>query len=248
MCIKRLSQRLAVSIMGISLTMGAQASEFAGRWASDFGELRLHQTDGVIIGDYAQLGILFGEVSGEKCASGVFTNGGRFGEFSFRIVEEGEILGRYRWNGGSTGSRWDATRTSSSVPSDFANFTRSGGSTIHIENDNQVFNGTYASTYGPLRLRDSDLFLYGDYANRGVIAARWNGRKYEGVFTNRELSGNQVGWLEWSADVLARNLTGGTYKIIDSGSGNWAISDFQPGNSVFQNVAVSGTCAPMWPF
>lgn len=224
------------------------AGQFTGTWNSDYGELRIHETSGVIIGDYAGVGVLLGEVAGNDCASGVFTNGGRFGEFSFRVEQNGRIAGRYRWADGSGAAKWNATRKSASIPAQFKNFTRTGGSTQHIENDNNVFSGVYDSSYGTLRLRDSDLFLFGDYAGRGVIAARWNGRIYEGIFTNRELKDNQVGWVEWNADVLGRNLSGGRFQIQGGASGNWSINNFRPGDVELQNIAVPGACAPLWPF
>lgn len=248
MFLKRYFLHAAALMLSVSICTAGYASDFSGTWSSSFGELRLHQTDRVIIGDYADLGVLFGEVQGDSCASGVFTNAGRSGEFSFRIVGEGEILGRYRWTGGGGSQPWNASRVTAGVPSEFKNFTRSGGSTLHINNDNQTFSGTYGSSHGELRLRDSDLFLYGDYADVGIIAARWNGLKYEGIFTNRTLNGNQVGWLAWDADVLARNLSGGSWAIIEGGGGQWPISDFQPGSAEFQNVSIDGACAPMWPF
>ena len=248
MRIEKLSLRLALTLSVVCFAAGVHGAGFTGTWSSNFGELRLHQTDGVIIGDYADVGILFGELVGENCASGVFTNGGRFGEFSFRIVEKGEILGRYRWSDAAPGNAWNAQQTSASIPVNFTNFTRTGGSTVHIENDDQAFNGAYSSSHGALNLRGSDLFLYGDYADRGVIAARWNGFKFEGIFTNRNLGGAQVGWLEWSADVLAREIAGGSYEIYDGAGGDWQVSGFQPGDEVFNNVTVSGACAQMWPF
>lgn len=248
MFLRRYFFQSAASVLAISFSISLYAVEFSGTWSSTYGELRLHQTDGVIIGDYADVGILLGKVHDDKCASGVFTNAERSGEFSFRIVNDGEILGRYRWHNGGDGQPWNASRTTASTPPDFLNFTRTGGSTVHINNDNQTFSGTYASSYGALRLRDSDLFLYGDYAEVGIIAARWNGRQYEGVFTNRDLTDQQVGWLTWNADVLAKELSGGTWTIENGGSGNWSISDFRPGQSEFRNVGVEGACAPMWPF
>lgn len=248
MILKRYFFQSTASVLMLSFSMVLCAAEFSGTWSSTYGELRLHQTDGVIIGDYADVGILLGKVHDDNCASGVFTNAERSGEFSFRVVSEGEILGRYRWHKDGNSQPWNATRTTANPPSDYLNFTRSGGSTVHINNDSQTFSGTYASNYGALRLRDSDLFLYGDYADVGIIAARWNGRQYEGVFTNRNLSGQQVGWLTWNADVLAQELSGGTWTTKSSGSGHWSISDFRPGQSEFQNVGVEGACTPMWPF
>lgn len=240
--------RTAVALIAMLLFTQAYAEGFSGTWQSSYGELRVHQTDDVIIGDYADVGILLGQVTGENCVSGIFTNGGRFGEFTFRIIADGQIKGRYRWSGGQSADVWDAERISAATPSAFTNFTRTSGSTTHIANDAAVFTGRHASTYGQLNLRDSDLFLFGDYADRGVVAARWNGRFYEGVFTNRFLDGNQVGWLQWEADVLARDLRGGSYEIIGGDSGNWALSAFEPGQSALQNLKVAGACAPMWPF
>ena len=76
---------------------------FGGTWDSSFGELKLIQTDNVIIGDYGSVGILLGEVVTPDCLAGVFTNGDQYGQFSFRITEAGRFSGVYRFGEAGAG-------------------------------------------------------------------------------------------------------------------------------------------------
>jgi hypothetical protein len=76
---------------------------FGGTWDSSFGELKLIQTDNVVIGDYGSVGILLGEAVTPDCLAGVFTNGAQYGQFSFRISEAGRFSGVYRFG---EGWRW----------------------------------------------------------------------------------------------------------------------------------------------
>ncbi len=242
------SVRLALIAGAMLIASNVIADAFKGTWSSNYGELRIHQTAGVIIGDYAGVGVLLGEVVDKNCAVGTFTNDGRTGDFTFRVVKDGGIIGRYRWADGSGAAAWNAERISPDTPKEFTNFTRTNSGTVHIQNAAHIFSGVYSSPFGELRLRDSDLFLFGDYADRGIVAARWNGSSYEGIFTNRQLQGEQVGWLNWNADVLAQDLSGGDFEIIDGKQGQWPLAEFEPGEPTLSNLKIEGACAPLWPF
>lgn len=151
---------------------------FGGTWDSSFGELKLIQTDNVIIGDYGSVGILLGEVVTPDCLAGVFTNGDQYGQFSFRITEAGRFSGVYRFGEAGAGQSWDGTQTSALIPATFANFNADKADMPHISNNNATLNGTWQTEHGDLRLRHADLFLFGDYADRGVIATRWDGTQF----------------------------------------------------------------------
>jgi len=222
---------------------------FGGTWDSNFGELRLHQTDDVVIGDYGSKGIILGEVITPNCIAGVFTNGDRFGQFSFRVIEAGRVTGVYRWGEGGSGAAWEAEQTSAFIPASFSNFKPGTEALAHGTNDNDTLNGDWQTNFGTLRLRHSDLFLYGDYANRGIIAARWDGQQFVGLFTNRELAaGNQVGKTTFTADMLNGKLTGGSWSLPNGSAGSWRVDGGNESEAQFNNIAPDGSCAPLWPF
>ena len=222
---------------------------FGGTWDSNFGQLRLIQTDNVVIGDYGTVGILLGEVVASDCIAGVFTNGGQGGQFSFRIAEAGRFSGVYRMGGVGSGKAWVGTQTSVLIPSRFANFNIDKVDMPHISNDNATLNGTWQSEHGALRLRHADLFLFGDYADRGVIATRWDGTQFQGIFTNSNLANNnQVGWATFGADILAGKITDGTWRLPSGSGGSWKVLDRSDTGSDFSNIVPAGACQPMWPF
>ena len=222
---------------------------FGGTWDSSFGELKLIQTDNVVIGDYGSVGILLGEVVTSDCIAGVFTNGNQYGQFSFRITEAGRFSGVYRFGEAGAGQSWDGTQTSALIPASFANFNADKMDMPHISNDNATLNGTWQSEHGDLRLRHADLFLFGDYANRGVIATRWDGTQFQGIFTNSGLAqDNQVGWATFGADILAAKITDGAWQLPNGTGGSWKVLERGGTGSDFTNIIPTGACQPMWPF
>lgn len=222
---------------------------FGGTWDSSFGQLKLIQTDNVVIGDYGSVGILFGEVVTSDCIAGVFTNGDQYGQFSFRISEAGRFSGVYRFGEAGAGQSWDGTQTSALIPSSFANFNTDKVDMPHISNNNATLNGTWQSEHGELRLRHADLFLFGDYADRGMIATRWDGTQFQGIFTNVSLAqGNQVGWATFGADILAGKITDGTWQLPSGSGGSWKVLDRSDTGSDFTNIVPAGACQPLWPF
>lgn len=239
---------MATSTQILTATQLVSQNHFNGTWSTSFGELRLHQTDNMVMGDYGGVGVILAEVMTPDCIAGVFTNGNRFGQFSFRISAENTFAGVYRWGDSGSGASWSGTRTDSATPSHFYNFTASGEAKPHIANDNKTLNGTWQSGYGALRLRQSNLFLYGDYADRGVIIARWNGLQFEGAFTNREMANQPAGSVTFGADILAGNITGGTWQFEGGSGGNWTVNGSDRQSPAFTNVAVEGACQPLWPF
>lgn len=242
------------AIISIFVVTGQKsfADEFSGTWETNFGELRLLETDGVVIGDYGTVGVILGEVMADGCTSGYFTNGKQYGQFSFRLIESAELIGRWRWgsNGPGQSEIWRGKKVSNSIPA-FSNFFRSDKKSAHIENNMTVLNGLWSTSYGELRLRESDLFLYGDYSDNGIIAARWDGSKYEGLFINEKKNGTKVGWLQWEADIIAGRIIGGSWGIIGEGlGGNWTFQGLvdEIDTEQFKNISIPGSCSPMWAF
>ena len=73
------------AIISIFVVTGQKsfADEFSGTWETNFGDLRLLETDGVVIGDYGTVGVILGEVMADGCTSGYFTNGKQYGPVSY---------------------------------------------------------------------------------------------------------------------------------------------------------------------
>ena len=116
------------AIISIFVVTGQKsfADEFSGTWETNFGDLRLLETDGVVIGDYGTVGVILGEVMADGCTSGYFTNGKQYGQFSFRLIESAELVGA--GDGGATDQvkvRYgEVKKVSNSIPA-FSNFFRS---------------------------------------------------------------------------------------------------------------------------
>jgi hypothetical protein len=138
---------------------------------------------------------MLGKVKGE-CMAGVFTNGSKNGAFHFEQATDGQFEGVWAWQGSTQVGTWSGTRTSSSSPIDFKNFRRRPGDRHNqrIPNKRTDYDGDYGSTYGSLKLRHRDLFLIGDYGERGIFAAMWDGTSFVGKFTN----GASTGWMDFA--------------------------------------------------
>ncbi|WP_101067863.1 hypothetical protein [Roseovarius salinarum] len=202
---------------------------FEGRWATNHGELRLHQIRRdpytYVIGDYAGRGILVGRVAEDgNCASGVFTNGERSGSFQFILDDTtpDRFGGLWSWHGEPPAGEWTGRRTGA-APDTLRNFARNG-TTRTLPQDRAIMDGLYDSRYGMLDLTSRDLFVLGEYADKGVIAGMWDGNGFVGHFTN----GGRTGWFDF--DVLSKTGTirGGQWGWAGEGSrGQWKPTPFE---------------------
>ncbi|MCW4152587.1 YeaH/YhbH family protein [Halomonas sp. 18H] len=198
----------------------ADKSRFAGTWTSSFGELRLHKIGSFLIGDYADEGVIVAKVT-DGCAAGVFTNGGRNGVFRWQATGNGAFDGRWGWRGQGLGKSWSGQRTGP-APDRLTNFTRGSGSTQSIEQDRTVFDGRYSSNFGPVTLVSQDLFLVGDYADKGVMAGMWDGDSFVGRFTN----GDRTGWFDLAFYSKNGEFRDGQWGWVGQNSGGtWTLSD-----------------------
>ncbi|MDF0600437.1 hypothetical protein P1J78_06825 [Psychromarinibacter sp. C21-152] len=200
---------------------------FEGRWNTNHGELRLHQVRrdpaSYIIGDYANRGIIVGLVSPDgQCAHGVFTNGAESGGFQFVLDQGGEFSGLWAWHGEPPAGEWTGTRVGD-APRQLSGFTRGGGTLQVIDQPRAIMSGLYDSRHGTLDLASRDLFLWGAYADKGIIAGQWDGNGFVGQFTND----GRVGWFDF--DVLSKTGTvrGGQWGWHGEGKrGAWTPSDY----------------------
>jgi hypothetical protein len=227
----------ASEVCGSSDEPVADAVDFSGSWDTTFGELRLHQVDNFLIGDYADNGIIVGEVSG-SCVAGVFTNGERNGNFRFEASGEDNFEGSWGWHGDPVEANWSGSRTSSSVQ-ELKNFTRDGSTTQIIDNDRTVFDGTYNSNYGTLKLLSRDLVLIGDYANKGIMAGMWDGNSFVGRFTN----GDRTGWFDLAFFSKNGSFRNGEWGWVgQSSGGSWDLSGQNDSTPNLDNLTEGASC------
>ncbi|MCS4503930.1 hypothetical protein NYO91_07555 [Arhodomonas aquaeolei] len=197
---------------------GADPDAFAGRWSTDFGELRLHRAGPFVVGDYADKGVMVGRVSA-GCAAGVFTNGGRNGIFRFTRAGDGRFRGQWAWHGKDLQGNWTGRRTGD-APARLRNFTRDGGTTHTQSLGRDVFDGRYTSDYGPVGLYARDLFVVGDYGDKGILAGMWDGSGFVGRFTN----GARTGWFDFRFLSKNGDFRSGRWGWVgDDGGGDWSL-------------------------
>ena len=193
---------------------------FEGVWDTSFGQLKLHKVgDDYVVGQYADKGIIVGKQVG-GCVSGVFTNNDRAGNFQFDITGD-EFEGRWQWEDGRGGS-WTGDQINEETNNYYRGFARNGGAMRSIANGRTDFNGSYSSSYGPIRVIAQDLFLIADYGNRGIVAGLWDGTSYQGIFTNEE----RVGWIDWGFNTRTTAPTSGTWGWYGEGEqGEWDLTE-----------------------
>jgi len=108
-------------LLGLS---NLSAQDWTGTWNSTYGDLRLHQVDNQIFGDYANVGVLYGGVSidasGNRFIEGTFENynSRRNGVFKFRIDPSNseKFIGEWTFNSPTAWSSWTGNRTSKTKP------------------------------------------------------------------------------------------------------------------------------------
>lgn len=193
---------------------------------------------GTLVGDYANQGIIVGKVS-DGCVAGIFTNGGRNGVFRWEAAGDGRFDGRWGWRGQRLSDSWSGQRTGP-APDRLKNFTRGQGTTQTIQQDRTVYDGRYNSNYGPVTLVSRDLFMVGDYADKGVMAGMWDGNGFVGRFTN----GARTGWFDLKFFSKTGDFRGGQWGWIDNdNSGTWTLSQTVSGSLPdFGSLPASVSC------
>jgi len=192
--------------------------DFTGRWDTDFGELRLHQIKDYVIGDYADKGVILAKIEG-NCLRGVFTNDERNGIISFSLKSDDTFEGSWGWHGEEADNIWKGRRTSENVNT-LTNLGRNNDKIRTKNDDRDVYDGIYNSQQGILKLMSRDMFLIGDYAEKGIIAGMWNGSGFEGIFTNGEDTG-RFNWIFFSKSGKFRE--GSWTWIGKNGGGSWSM-------------------------
>lgn len=213
------------------------AAKYTGKWDTNFGQLKLYQVKDYVIGDYADNGVMLGNLSG-KCLSGVFTNGDQTGIFRFHLTGDNKFKGQWAWHGEKLSGKWKGTRTAETVSS-FQNFDRDGKSIQKSENQRKVYDGIYQSEYGKLELISRDRFLIGDYGSKGIIAGMWTDNGFEGVFTNKD----RAGWFDWEFFSKSGNFREGSWGWIGEGrQGNWSMNGVNSKTPRLENMTHPVSC------
>ena len=182
-------------------TTTQQTSSWQGSWETTYGELRLHQQGNKVYGDYANIGTIEASYSSSnKTLTGTFTNQLKQGSFSFQL-KGNKFTGTWKWSTGG-GDKWTGTKKSTTKP--------------QLKNYYTIWQGSWETTYGELRLHQSGNKVHGDYADRGNIDATYNpaNSTLTGTFTNKALKGT------FSFQLKGNKYTG-TWKWSTGGGDKW---------------------------
>ena len=97
-------------------SVSAVAQNWTGSWNSSFGELRLHQVQTKVYGDYRDLGSIDGNINGSKLV-GTFTNGDGSGNFIWTLSANGtSFTGKWTWAGTNDWKEWNGSLKNSAAP------------------------------------------------------------------------------------------------------------------------------------
>ncbi|GEM_PF-1620656 len=213
------------------------ATSFAGRWQTRFGELNLHQAQGYVIGDYADSGVMLGEVAG-NCVAGVFTNAKRNGVFRFTKDGKDSFEGEWAWHGNRPRRDWDGQRKGAPAAT-LRNFTPDGQALKTRNNERTVFDGTYDSPFGTVALIQRDLFLVGDYGDKGIMAGLWDGNSFRGYFTNE----GRTGWFDLAFLSKKGDFRSGKWNWVGSSQArDWTLDKSAGDTPSLDNITADVSC------
>ena len=185
-----------------------KVNSFAGVWDTTHGEIRLHEIGPYVVGDYSDEGVMLGRRDGD-CVSGVFTYDNNMGIFRFTLKGGGNFEGQWGNDQGPLGAKWNGTRTLANPPKTLRNFNRAGTTTAR-DDDRDLFDGVYSTTWGNVKVYSRDGFLLGDYKEVGIIAAMWDGDSFVGWFTNKQ-DHRDVGWGDLDFNQRTAQFNGGKW-------------------------------------
>ena len=208
------------------------AGVWQGTWQTDYGQLRLYEVGEYVIGDYGDRGLILAKKEFDLI-HGVYTNteNKSSGYITFRNNNSGGFDGHWRVEGGDVVD-WNGSRIREDRPQ-LKNFSRDGKAYTPIKNDRGIVNGVWNSNFGELKLVTQDLFLMGDYADKGVFIGFWEGTKYVGHFTN----GSSVGWFEFAFLSKNGDFREGKWGFYgNSQSGDWTMNRVQSSNPTLSNI------------
>lgn len=211
--------------------------DFTGTWNTNFGKLDLYQIKNYVIGDYADDGVILGKLNG-NCLTGVFTNAERNGVFRFKANGKNNFKGQWAWHGETPSGNWNGSRSDREVRQ-LDNFTRGSSTTQVIDNNRKVYDGIYNSSFGKVELFSRDLFLIGDYGNKGIIAGMWDGNSFVGKFTN----GDRTGWFYF--EFFSRNgefRDGSWGWIASNNNGDWSLNKSKNQTPNIDNMTDDVSC------
>lgn len=165
-------------------------TDWEGSWETVFGELRLHQPESAVVyGDYGDKGVIEGSYSNNGVLSGTFTNGNRMGRFQFSIDGD-RFSGQWNWEGQDAAkTKWTGKKKSRLRPK--------------LNQYHFIWQGTWKTNHGTLRLRQRGDYVFGDYDTKGTIRGTYNpiNKTLSGQFFNN----NKAGQFEYA-------LNGNTFK------------------------------------
>lgn len=167
-----------ISLFLLCLFGVSSAQPVTGTFDSSFGELRLIEKEGVILGDYAEYGVIVGKRTGNTIEA-TFVNrqsGKRVGKVTFAVSEKGrQLKGTWGWVGEKAESSWTATQKRSGAVR-LKNFGGGSGA--------QNFSGEWNTNYGKIALVRVGSVHAGFYGEKGIVYGTVTGASLRGHFTN----------------------------------------------------------------
>lgn len=182
--------------------------QWQGTWNTGFGQLRLVQNGLEVYGDYSKKGTLEGKYDSKtRTLKGTFDNQSqnRKGSFEFVLNNDAKSFsGKWGWETRLNGGAWNGTRSSAAQP-------------VLSSPEFTVWQGTWNTKFGPLRLHQTGKKVFGDYAALGIIDANYHPATgvLEGIFTNN----GQAGSLKFTLSSDKKSFSG-TWRL-NTQTGNW---------------------------
>jgi len=178
-----------ISDIGSKVNETTEEVNWTGTWDTSSGEVRLVQIGDKVYGDYKNVGVIEGKISG-TLLRGHFTNNNKKGTLLWALRGDSSFEGKWGREYNSPTINWTGNRKSTNKP-------KLSSSIINkiVPNANS-WQGIWDSDYGELRFAQKDNKVYGDYKNVGYIEGTVVKGILRGIYTN----GNDKGYIEFKRD------------------------------------------------
>ncbi|MEL6353552.1 MAG: thiol-activated cytolysin family protein [Cyanobacteria bacterium J06627_28] len=158
--------------------MNTGFNQWQGTWKTTHGELYLRQRDNRVYGDLRGSLIVEGSFNPlTRTLEGTYTGNRSTGRIRF-VLNGNRFTGKWAQGNQEPVNSWNGTKQSSNLP-----VLRT-----------HLWEGTWNSRYGELRLLQEGTRVYGDYRDLGTIEGNYSvtSRSLQGTFINRKKSGQFI--------------------------------------------------------
>lgn len=225
----------AVALVASATGFDNQSRAADGVWMTNFGEIRLHRFGDYVAGDFGRDGVMAARIEG-NCLRGHVLGVPRLRRITSEL--QGDRLSGQIFDSEGNRIPLGGVRTAERAR-EFRNFRRDGAATRVIQNDRTVWDGRYASSYGPVDLHARDLFLVGNYGDRGVVVGMWDGNSFQGRFVN---DGGVNGWFDFAFFSRDGSFRSGRWGREGAAGGTWTLERRTSGTRQIDNLDASLAC------